>query len=188
MRSPLCGDEQTILCSCSPCDLLPLWRTDEAYAAMRCPTSHPSTSIGTCGSIPGSAGLLGTAAKAPGMAWAAAPRQRRRLSRVAQGLPAPALRSLKIGLLVQPCNSLCNNPGGVVARFGFAPPPTSGNRPEPDIPLGPVHAESVNLYMAEVDLKLRSSYCHPRWRSDILTTLLDCELRGRPRQGDYAWM
>jgi len=38
--SPLCGDEQTILCSSSPRDLLPLWSTEEAYAAMR--VSHQS--------------------------------------------------------------------------------------------------------------------------------------------------
>jgi hypothetical protein len=40
MGSPACGGEQTILCSSSPCDLLPLWRTEEAYAAMR--VSHQS--------------------------------------------------------------------------------------------------------------------------------------------------
>ena len=38
--SPACGGEQTILCSSSPCDLLPLWRTEDAYAAM--PVSHQS--------------------------------------------------------------------------------------------------------------------------------------------------
>jgi hypothetical protein len=37
---PACGGEQTILCSSSPCDLLPLWRTEDAYAAMR--VSHQS--------------------------------------------------------------------------------------------------------------------------------------------------
>jgi hypothetical protein len=33
--SPSCGGVQTILCSSSPSDLLPLWRTEKAYAAMR---------------------------------------------------------------------------------------------------------------------------------------------------------
>ena len=40
MGSPRCGGEQTVLCSSSPCDLLPVWRTEEAYAAMR--VSHQS--------------------------------------------------------------------------------------------------------------------------------------------------
>jgi hypothetical protein len=40
MGSPACGGEQTVLCATSLCDLLPVWRTEEAYAAMR--VSHQS--------------------------------------------------------------------------------------------------------------------------------------------------
>ena len=66
--------------------------------------------------------------------------------------PSKAFTSGRIALQEQPGNSLRNNPGGVVARFHLAPPPTSVNRIKPVLPARLVHAESVKLYTAETDL------------------------------------
>jgi hypothetical protein len=57
-----------------------------------------------------------------------------------------------------PCDCpLCHFAGGVVARFCLAPPPTSGNRMKAALAKRLVHAESVKLYTAATDLRLRSS-------------------------------
>lgn len=58
--------------------------------------------------------------------------------------------------------------GGVVARFHLAPPPTSVNRRESALPAGLVHAESVKLYTAIADLRLRSSRHHLERQKGVL--------------------
>jgi len=95
--------------------------------------------------------------------------------------PAP-LKSPQTVLAGPPRKSACKYPARVVARFCLAPQSTSGNWLEPAISEGLVHAESVKLYTAEADLRLRSSQDLPEAQRRVLSHPRQSQVLGSGRR------